>query len=302
MNLTWIKVPQIALCATMSAGKSTLINALLGIGYVPSSNFSCTAKIISLLNYSVGDDLIAGKLTSDGKIVEMPVRSYKTLRGWNDDSEISQIYLIGELMNIFAPIVLNDTPGTNSSHHAEHSEITQNFLRENIPSLIIFVINAENIGTTDEKNLLKWLKTEIIEKNSAEIVFAINKLDSFDAEHENISATIFGIEKYLIDLGFKNFNMFPIAAESALLFRMLINHKRFTRLESIRLKFLYDYFVEDNFQVSKDLKIQPFSGEDRNISFKGENYKISDLYKAIQKTGICELEKFIENKFGRSDI
>ncbi|MBR6012919.1 MAG: dynamin family protein [Selenomonadaceae bacterium] len=297
MNLTWIKVPQIALCATMSAGKSTLINALLGNSYIPSSNFSCTAKIISLLNYSVGDDLIACKLTTDGKITEIPMRSYKTLRDWNNDMEISQIYLVGELMNIFVPIVLNDTPGTNSADNVEHIKITQNFLKEYVSNLIIFVINAEAIGTIDEKNLLIWLNAEIFEKYSVEIIFAVNKLDSFDSEREDISEVISGIKKYLSELGFQNFNIFPISTEAALLFRKLIKRKKFTRLENIRLKFLYDRFIEDDFQVSKDLKILPFTGEDEIISFRDENYKISDLYKAIQKTGICELENFINNKF-----
>ena len=58
----------------------------------------------------------------------------------------------GELQNIFVPVVLNDTPGTNSSNNAEHMRVTQDFLTSNTPALIIFVINAENIGA-DEKSL-----------------------------------------------------------------------------------------------------------------------------------------------------
>lgn len=296
MNPMWQKVPQIALCATMSAGKSTLINALLGSSYIPASNFSCTAKIISLLNYSVGGDLIGGKLTADGKISEFPVQSHKTLMDWNNDGEVSQIYLIGELMNIFAPLVLNDTPGTNSSKNAEHMEVTKNFLTEHSPDLIIFVINAEHIGTTDEKDLLIWLKIEIVKKKSAEIIFVANKMDSFDAEHENISAVLFGVEKYLTDLGFKNFHIFPVAAEAALLFRKLFDRQNFTKREKIRLEFLYKYFLVDGFSVVPNLNISLIRTND-SIIFCDKDYNVSDLQVAIHKTGICKLERFINNKF-----
>ena len=297
MNQVWQKIPQIALCATMSAGKSTLINAMLGSNYIPTSNFSCTAKVMSLLNYSVGDDLIAAKLTADGKLTESSVQNYEILRDWNNDREVIHIYLAGELQNIFVPIVLNDTPGTNSSNNAEHMKVTQDFLTTNTPALIIFVINAENIGADDERNLLLWLKTELEEKKSVEIIFVLNKLDSFDTERENISEVMFGVEKYLSDLGFENLKIFPLSAEAALFFRMLTVRKKFTRLEKIKLKFLYEHFAEEKFQVEQNLIVQPFVGTDEIINFDGNDYKISDLHEAIQRTGICALEKFIENKF-----
>ena len=38
----------VAVCATMSAGKSTFINAMLGSDYIPSKNEACTAKITTI--------------------------------------------------------------------------------------------------------------------------------------------------------------------------------------------------------------------------------------------------------------
>lgn len=48
----------VAICATMSAGKSTFINSLLGSDYIPSGNEACTAKITSIADNDIFPELL----------------------------------------------------------------------------------------------------------------------------------------------------------------------------------------------------------------------------------------------------
>ena len=45
-----MKEKKIGVFATMSAGKSTLINALVGYNLCPSQNQACTAKVLKFTN------------------------------------------------------------------------------------------------------------------------------------------------------------------------------------------------------------------------------------------------------------
>ena len=291
----WKNLPQVAICATMSAGKSTLINALLGKNFVASSNYACTAKITSLLNFPTGENFIGGYPTDNGKIIETVVTA-NDLKLWNADAKIKKIYLVGGLQNIECPLVIHDTPGTNNSISAEHAFITEKFFQNYSVDLIIFIINAQNNNTNDEAQMLKFLKATLAD---SEIIFVINKIDALDFERENIQDFIDCNRQYLINFGFESPKIFPISAEAALLFRMLTTQQNFTEHEKLRLKILYDYLLDENFQLPTNLNFALDTNAD-TIIFDKQSYNLSDLQKAIYKTGICDLEEFINKKFWRS--
>lgn len=294
----WDFLPEMAICATMSAGKSTVLNALLGVNYIPSSNLACTAKVSSFLNCCEleGEFTVGAKRMRDGRIIEGVAEGDK-ISSWNDDDNVEQIYLVGTFPNISTPFVVHDTPGVNSALNPIHRDVTQNFLTENPPALLAFVINAENNGSNDEAHFLRWLGRNLVDKHGTEIIFVLNKMDSPDFEREDRQGFLDDTRAELIQLGFKSPKIFPVSAEAALLFRMLLNRKELNRRESLRVADYYTYFLDDGFNLVED---NPQISEDTSAgveNFSEKNFSVASLHEAIRRTGICALEDFLTEKF-----
>ena len=291
-----------AICATMSSGKSTILNALIGNNFIPSSNIACTAKIISIENDITQNQIYGSRLMKDGQMFCEEIPNPETLINWNDDIDIVQIYLAANFQNLNCSFTIHDTPGTNYSRELTHKKITQNFLRQYPLDLIIFVINAEHSGTIDEKDLLLWIKTEVIDKRGVDIIFLVNKMDSIDFDCEDLYENLDGTKNHLTNLGYTNPLIIPISSKAALLFRMVLNHQQLTKRELIDFEALYLYFMRENFELIKYTNF--FIDIDMNIDINGticvddKNYKRRDLYYVLQKTGINVLEEVIKQKAG----
>ena len=121
----------IAVCATMSAGKSTFVNALLGRDVLPVRSEATTSKITSVYDNDNSNSLI-GFVDVNGKIIDRCLdTNLSIINGWNDDSNVSRIYLQGNLDGIGNNGIiaaLHDTPGTNYSGDNTHHDITLKFL------------------------------------------------------------------------------------------------------------------------------------------------------------------------------
>ena len=293
--------PELAICATMSAGKSTFLNALLGADYFPSSNMACTAKISSILNTNLNinpsaDCLFSAKRMSNGQIVTN-LANRTRLEEWNRDDSVKQIYLVGKFQNISTQFIAHDTPGTNNSLHLDHRNITYQFLSENPPNIIAFVINAENNGSNDEIEFLRQLKDRFDDKRGPKFIFIVNKMDSPDFEREDLHGFLQDTLNDLTNLGFEKPLIFPVSAHAALLFRMILNERSLNRKESRALVSYYDYFTTDGLNLTKTNSSVTEDAPNTSINFLGKNYSVASLYTAIRRTGICDFEEFLAAQF-----
>ena len=164
-----IKDKNILVTANMSAGKSTLLNALVGKKVNKTQNDACTAKTHYLLN----------KCFEDGFTCEYDFAfeidaSKEILMEDNEKNEDNNIYVgtkyrtVGQ---VDIPICFIDTPGVNSSQDAIHREISQsNIISENYEKLM-YIMNAENIGTDDDRKHLEFVK----ENFKGNVIFVVNK-------------------------------------------------------------------------------------------------------------------------------
>ena len=272
----------------MSGGKSTIVNALLGKKILPSSNRACTANIISVENYDAADDDIwIGQLRSDGKVITRQFIAGNTLDDWNVDAATIQIWLTAKFCNVNRSITLHDTPGTNFSQDRSHERITKEFLSQYPLDVILFVINAEHSGTFDEKQLLTWIKKNVIDKRKTKILFLINKADSLDPEHENIFEHFNDTRRHLMRLGFDKPKLIALSARAALLFRMVINNQHITPSEAIAFESYHQRFAHEEFVAynATDIVIV-----DDIICSR------SNLCRAVFGTGICELESILDQR------
>ena len=164
-----LPVFNIAVIATMSAGKSTFINALLGNEIFPESNAACTAKITSVYDNDFYNRITGIALKNNAIEAMSNHLPNKDLRDWNSNSNFDRIILEGNLDNISNSkkiVAVHDTPGTNFSGDETHKKITIDFLKNAKIDVLLCVLNAAYIGTNDEVTVLKQIH-EIQKKNTA---------------------------------------------------------------------------------------------------------------------------------------
>ena len=300
------KMPRyhVAVCATMSSGKSTLLNALLGTDYIPFGNLACTAKILSIDNDSEQNILLGCRKVKDGSSEYAEVTS-DLLKKWNMESEVSHICLAGKILGIKSSnrmLCLYDTPGINSSQNLSHEKVTKQFLANHPMNLVLYVCNAEQVCTTDEADFLSWLKENLVEKRGIEIIFIVNKMDSLDNEKEDPKVFLEHIRENLSSRGFKNPIMLPISASAACLFRMVLDGKKLTRRNKLDFNMQYQYFKEmgnDFKKLSNSYCSVVANGEykiDGTIFVDDNEFVKQDLLEATERTGIFALEKILEQK------
>lgn len=161
----------VAVIATMSAGKSTLLNALLGIPLLPSKNEACTA-ILTRIEDIDGITEIRGRVTTtNGEISEWHIidkENRTLLQQWNcADNQLIEIQ--GDFPHIdnhSKRIEFIDTPGPNNSTDKNHAEITHDIIKQCQHSYVVFVMNATQFGVDDERALLQKMFGELIKKIS----------------------------------------------------------------------------------------------------------------------------------------
>ena len=109
---------------------------------------------------------------------------------------------------------LIDTPGVNSSLRSNDKSITEKKIKEKDYDILLYVLNAENISSTDNFNHLNYI---LQKKKSNNIIFVINKLDSFRKGEDSIEDSIKNVKKELLKVGFENPIICPISAHAGFL-------------------------------------------------------------------------------------
>lgn len=289
----------IAVCATMSAGKSTFVNALLGNDCLPARNEATTAIITSVYDFD-GMNNISGYCTNEKNLpVDISIdANLNQIDEWNNNSDgkHNRIFLQSDFDGIsFANKItlIHDTPGTNNSSDDNHHKITFDFLQSHKMDAIIFVANGEHLCSTDENALLKELNEKVFKKLNIPVIFILNKVDSIDEEKESLSNAVVKYKEYLSEIGMKDPIVFPVSSKAARLLKMALKNKSdlFTESEcdafpSIVKKFTKRLNLSDVGEIASEAE--------EKILIDGESYEKSDLITALFHTGIHRIENEIE--------
>lgn len=256
---------QILVVATVSAGKSTLINALMGYRVNEVKTTACTNKLRYLYNKPINDGVIAKR--SDGRYMyRYDIESLE--KGVADEIALHFNSTLGDYRICFI-----DTPGTNYCGDKNHGEITRKAIASNSYDAIIFVVNSLQFNTDDEASLHEF----VISKTKKPIIFVLNQLDCFNPEDDSIQATMNGLAEIVKQRGGIQ-EIVPLSAYYALLLK--IGKNRLTKQEQIqkeRLQYLFQY---DYYNLPQ--------------YYRG-NYYSTNSKKEIEKTGITVLENVICN-------
>lgn len=231
--------------ATMSAGKSSFINALVGRSLLPAANEATTACLTSI-EHRRSAKSFRGICYSDAgdKIVTQPDASLDEVRAWNADSQIRHIHLSGKFRTHRPPctgLVLHDTPGPNNSQDDRHGELMLDAIHRVPFKLLCYVLNAGQLGTWDDRKLLEQLRELLTQRPRRRLVFILNKVDLLDPERgEDLAGSVSKARQYLEGLGFVDPIIVPTMANIALYARKAMHNEPLTRVERTKLRHALD--------------------------------------------------------------
>lgn len=242
----------ILVVATMSAGKSTFINSIIGEDLLPSKNEACTAKSIALtsrhgLPFYIG--FKTGSTTTFDSFIDK-----NHLIAWNEDEKAGSIHIEGRFNSFLplnAPMTIIDTPGPNNSMDRQHSDVTFELLNANKDSHIYYVLNAANLGTDDDRLLLsKVLKGNPEKQWGNRITFILNRMDEIDMEaDESIQGVIESAGNYLASLGIRDATIIPYSSRAAFLLQKALGDGEFTRKEKLNVNYYADVYQDEEYSL-----------------------------------------------------
>lgn len=303
---------EVSVIATMSSGKSTLLNAILGDEILPSKNEACTATICRIKDvdgmngFKLKVEDFSGNIISDWKLA-----TQDDINTFNNSGYGVNLFIEGDIPCTSSEemsLVLIDTPGPNNSQNLEHKEATYNFIKDTTKNpLVLYVLNVTQLSTNDDARLLREI-SEIVKNNGKQaeerFIFALNRIDDFDVEKESIDTLIENSKKYLKDFGIENPRIFPVSAEAAKLLRLKKAGKPLTKSQSIKLagfEFKLLPIPEENYSGIDTIKYASISNSLKEKLYKEclENKELALLH----YSGITAIEKYINmyvNKYARS--
>lgn len=296
--------------ATMSSGKSTLINALLGKKLMPSKNEACTAAITEILDIDNPNFTAVVYNENNSVIQEVPELTYEVMNDLNSNENTYRIAAEGDIPFLDSrstSLMLVDTPGPNNAQNQAHKNTTYRAINNDSNNLILYVLNGTQLSTNDDASLLRYVADQI-KKGGKQVrdrfLFVINKMDQFNPEEENIENTMASARRYLASYEIEDPQLFPCSAFTALNIRTYfagINIDDLTRAQEQQLpqaakdslpmidKFMY----YDSMHLEQYSTLSPSAQRELNYRLNQAIENKDTKEQALIHSGICSLEAAI---------
>ena len=248
------RVKNVLVVANVSAGKSTLINALVGYRLNKMRTTACTSRLCYIYNKPIDDGVLAHNYIRNEFSYTNNIESVTS-----DTADRISLKFNSTLYN--EKVCLIDTPGINNIENSTHRKITEDAIKSNIYDAIIYISNCQYFGTTDERRFLEFLKKH----SKRPIIFVLNQLDRFKQKEDSIGRMLHNYYNDLLQLGFENPKVLPISAYSALLFKLpdhFLDEDDLYDKKMFELKFKKEYYNMHSYNSSakKDTSLLDCSG------------------------------------------
>lgn len=267
------KERRIIVTANMSAGKSTLINALIGKPIARTSQEVCTGNICYLFNKAYEDGnihLSTQELNLNATTDDL--HNYD----WNENISIAS-YFTGIISDV-PRLCIIDTPGVDaSSLYKEHGERARQALLTDNYDIIIYVVSPTRLGTDAEKNHLQWVIQNL---QKEKIVFVLNKIDEYHDFSENIGESIHNFKEDLRKIGFENPVICPISAYFSYLLKLRMTGQTLSEDEMDEYALYSKRFKRSSYDLShyyEDVQCSPIDSEKIALSKRAGLYGLEKI-------------------------
>lgn len=290
-NKQFLAKPQttILITANMSAGKSTLINALVGKIVNKTMNEACTSKIHYIYDQAFEDNYTHEwdyevNLNADSKAL------------LNDDERNTEdIVMVATHFNMFCEkdsrLCIIDTPGVNSSTNTKHAQLTKKTIVNGKYDLLVYVLNADQIGTDDEYKYLSFISENVPKEK---VIFVLNKLDKFNGAEDSVNESVENLRKEIQDFGFDSPIICPISSYAGLLAKKVYAGNILNEDESDEYTLLVKKLKKENYKLSKYYN---FSNVKDSLIFN------ENVYSLLLDSGLCGFQNILlqrRNAYARS--
>lgn len=292
---------EVSVIATMSSGKSTLINSFLGSEILPSKNEACTATVVTILDVDGADNFEATCYDEKGNLIyDKKVVTPEDMLKYNEDSKVTYIEMEGDIPAVYGEkmkLCINDTPGPNNSETKAHGKLTTTIIEEKENSVILYVLNATQLQINDDEALLKQISEEMkkVGKQSRDrFLFVINKCDALDEQKgESVEKIVVKVKNYLAKFGIKEPNIYPVSAIDGLVARKVQNGMQLTRFEDGHYSNLHQYIKYQELHFDKYATLSPSVREKINQKLEMFKQNGDRDNEALIHTGIPIVEEAI---------
>lgn len=267
---------KIMITANMSAGKSTLLNALSGKKINKTQNDTCTAKLHYLYN-KAGEDGLSYELDHDLEL-DASLDILMTDNDENDSTEIVVGTRFRSVEDVSGNICFIDTPGVNSSMDKSHRKISNAAIESADCDVLLYLFNGENIGSNDDVKHLQFVK----DNYDGNIIFLVNRLDRYKKDVDSVKNTLETVKKDLIKMGFADPVVYPLSAYAGYLGKMALYGEKLSEDEQDDIEFVKRKLKKDDFSYEKYYPI--------DVKVKCKDKELGEL---LLHSGILSLEKII---------
>ena len=298
------KIIDVNIIATMSAGKSTLVNSLLGKKILPTHAGACTA-IVTKIEDNKDDVFKAIVLDKNNEeIVRYSNINYEDMKYLNNSNKVGEVDIKGNISFInFENIVLVliDTPGPDNSMDERHAEITRKALDNSSESIILFVMDGGTLNNNSQKSFLQDIAKSMSvggKQSKERFIFVVNKIDEYREDDDDIEKDVLEeTRKFLEQTGIEEPNIFLVSAEIALGIRRLKN-----ATGDEKQGFLDEYRYKINklnsnvqFHLEKYAKLPASSKQIIDKELEAAIRNDDKIEQALIHSGIRSLEEAIKN-------
>ena len=297
------KIIDVNIIATMSAGKSTLINSLLGKKILPTHAGACTA-IVTKVEDNKDDVFKAIVLDKNNEeIVRYSNINYEDMKYLNNNNKVSEVDIKGNISFINCEnitLVLIDTPGSDSDIDERYDEITHKALDNSSESIVLFVMNGGILNNNSQKSFLQDIAKSMSvggKQSKERFIFVVNKIDEYIVDDDIEKDVLEETRKFLKQIGIEDPNIFLVSAEIALGIRRL---KNATGDEKQGLLDEYRYKMNKlnsnvQFHLEKYAKLPASSKQIIDKELEAAIKNDDKIEQALIHSGIRSLEEAIKN-------
>lgn len=202
--------------ATISAGKSTLINAIIGQSLSYAKKAACTATVMKFIS--------APTLRHSSSVFSTNEKNFflrfDEVREMTKKQEAPcDVVCYFHSLLSKRKITLIDTPGVNSVRNPGHKKITRKELSEECTDLLVYVIPVENYGSEDDYIHLSYIRKNVRYNH---ILFVVNMMDTCDFEDDSVKEIVSSIQEHLTDIGYESPIICPMSAKAGMLMKQVL--------------------------------------------------------------------------------
>ena len=312
VNSKIVRVFPVNVIASMSSGKSTLINALLGKELIPSKNEACTATITEILDNDTDKFSAVTYDMNDIIFQKIPELTYEVMSKLNDDERVYKISATGNIPffdDKSIALMLVDTLISGGLKKQVYNNMIYRAINSDSNNLILYVMNGTQLSTNDDASLLEYVAKQIKEGGKQirdRFIFVVNKMDGFNPEEENIERTIKAARSYLASYGIDDPQIFPCSAYTALNIRTYladIDIDNLTRADEKKLPSaardtlpMIDKFIEyESMHLEQYSTLSPIAQRELDLRLRQAEEKGDMKEQALIHCGIYSIEAAIKS-------